>query len=239
MMEHGRQHARVRANASRNIAFEWFPSALQNEKHDAVEWDGRNVQWWMIDGGVGWRLALNAVFLGGLRIDSFSATLENPHNAVAGQFPPGLTVWYSDFASKVWVPYVGIQISGNNYVARVIGSPFATVQVNEPVSVSIFRANSCRRKSTNSSKYSLTHGGGFLEFSRESSISIASMANLSVWGELSWARFRGNGHQSLDDATFNNNSANGVALQDNLSQHPVIDYGWSSYAIGLATNLFF
>lgn len=229
-------YTRIRGNANKNVLFEWYPSALQNEKHDPVHWDGRKVQWWMIDGGAGWRLPNNAVVLAGVRFDSFATTLENPRGAEVNQYPVGRTEWYSDFTSKVWVPYIGIQFSGNNYVARLIGSPFASVQVDEPVSATTFRNNG-RRRSANFGKYSLTHGGEVLEFSGESSLSISAMANLSVWGELSWAQFRGNGEQNLHDATYVNSAANGVDQQSILSQKATIDYGWTAYAIGLAANL--
>ncbi len=102
--------------ASRNIRIR-----TPAEPTGAVRWDGPKLQWWALDGHIGYRVRPNCAALVGLRRDQLSVGLTNPRDETGqpinhsssgpGDRYESVRV-FGDFSSKVWIPYLGLEITG-------------------------------------------------------------------------------------------------------------------------------
>ncbi len=120
---------RGQGTASRNIAIQ-----TSEEPFGAASWDGPKLQWWTLEGSMGYKVSSNCAALVGLRRDQLSVGLTNPRYDTGQPLnflladPEGDSESFQvngDFSSKLWIPYLGLEITGQQFRASLLWSPFA------------------------------------------------------------------------------------------------------------------
>jgi len=248
---------RAQANAKKNVTvFESQEYVLQGEA--PVTWTGTKLEWWAIDGQLLYRLRDNCSVLIGLRRDHLALNLSEPRDSNgeplnfddSGVFPPFSTFtrhqrYYSDLLTKLWIPYVGIQIVGPGYKASLIGSPFASAEMKIPVSLlfdlTIFTFGfSTQLVSAENLQYHVLKPATFLEASFNYDIDVLPALAVGLWGNASWMSCRGLGNWDYHarQQVFNN----GIPFPPNFfaqSQDNTTTYTRFLVGGGLSAVLFF
>jgi hypothetical protein len=248
---------RGQANAQRGVTV-FTPEDSQGQTLGTV-WNGDRLQWWMLDASAGVPLRNDWSVLAGLRREQLSVGLTNPR--FVGQGPVNFfsddleypyeqiqdLTYFGDVSSKLWIPYVGMKLTGPNYRACFLWSPFVAADVRVPTAVT---ANSWLFDfgvGSNSSDfnhvgiaYKVVKLASFLEAAMEYDVRVSSAVSLTVWGNANWVRLKGKGnfHMVSTDASFVNGVAQPSFRTDVLdSAHASFDQ--RIFAVGLAATLIF
>jgi hypothetical protein len=204
-------------NAKRDVTI-YEPEEFYFIGEQGVFWTGSKLEWWAIEGRLTYRLTDGCSFLAGLRRDQLSVNLRDPRDGSGNPlnfqdsgieivplpppFPP-LVIPYerqeaysSDLVSKLWIPYVGLEMRGPGYKASLIASPFASVEMRVPAGllfdlkvfpgpVEILTADNLR--------YRVMQPAAFLEGSFRYDLNVSPSLNLGLWCEASWMSLKGPG----------------------------------------------
>jgi hypothetical protein len=243
------------ANAKRRINVfereEWVFGGQQG-----VTWTGSQLEWWAIEGRVMYRLRADCSLVAGLRRDHLAVNLGDPRDASgnplnfgdSGVLFRGVTFarnqsYYSDLISKLWIPYVGLELVGPGYRALLIGSPFASAEIKVPAAVlfdlalrvqlsPFFPPATTEFLSSDSLLYRVNKPALFLEGSFQYDLNLSPSMTLGLWCSGSWMSLRGQGNWNHD--SWAQVIANGVPLppnfdsqsQDNTATYTRYFLGW-------------
>ena len=165
-------------------------------------WGGSGLQWWDVDGMVGYAVSRDWSVLGGVRYDYLTVRFANPIDQtgmpVGG--PTGTTTNLGqDIVVKTWIPYIGLQVNGPYYRASLIYSPLASPQVVAPQTITSSYYGLGVESSLMNYKFAST--GSFLEGFFEYSTPISEPSQVQLWVRGTLMRIRGNGDWNFDDST--------------------------------------
>ena len=180
-------------------------------------WRGSHLEWWALDGGVTYDLARDWRMVAGLRHDHLQMELKDPVNlAVPGDFSGD--DYSASFQSKIWIPYVGVEVVGKGYSAALVASSIASISFQVP-----FRYLQAM-SDDDEAFYSLSADGYFLE----GSFNYVMLGNATfasgIWTKASLMRFKGAGQEGLVNSS-------GAPLERTISGFST--YSRYEYAIGL------
>jgi hypothetical protein len=199
-----------------------FPAA--NE----LNWRGRRLQWWLLDFGGGCRLADNFSFLLGFRIDHISVGLGDPEDTIGTlDLDPGDTLT-GDIRTKMWVPYVGISLSGDAYQARLIGSPVTWGEVKLPLQLDFNRGPGFF-DSNQELSHTLFASGWYVGFDAAHRAFSVGEFVFNIWASGSYSIIRGNGQYTFKLPVFGHY----------FSEQATSTFVTSSISCGLSANLDF
>jgi len=224
------------ANAKRRInVFEREEYVLGAEQ--GVMWTGSQLEWWAVEGRVLYRLRPDCSVLVGLRRDHLAVNLTDPRDASgnplsfsdSGVIAPGLTFarnqsYYSDLISKLWIPYLGLELVGPGYRATLVGSPFASAEIKVPAALLFdlaltlqifpFPPSTSELLNADSLLYRVNKPALFLEGSFQYDLNVFPSLSVGLWCSGSWMKVRGTG-----DWSHNSRAqviANGLPLPPNF-----------------------
>jgi hypothetical protein len=227
---------KAQANAKKRIDVfereEWVLGAEQG-----VTWTGSQLEWWAVEGRVLYKFKPDYSVLAGLRRDHLAVNLRDPRDAGgnplsfadSGVVAPGLTFtrnqsYYSDLSSKLWIPYLGLELLGPGYKATLIGSPFAATEIKVPAALLfdlILRLQLgmlpplfTELRDADSLLYRVKKPALFLEGSFQYDLNILPSLNVGLWCSGSWLQLRGTGDWSHRSRT--QVIANGTPLPPTL-----------------------
>ena len=197
---------RADGNATKNIRvftgqdFQFFQSPDSPLPYD---WSGSQLQWWDIDGIVGYSFIRDWAILLGLRYDKLTVGLSDPVDAngspinmINAAFPGTSTSILGDVTVQAWVPYIGLQCNGANYKGQLLYSPFASSQILAPQSLYNFAPAVFQEFS--GIKWNFTNTGSFFEAYLEyRDVSLHQAIQFGLWARGSWMSSRGSGNWSL------------------------------------------
>lgn len=195
---------RAAANAKRHIIVD-TPESL----FGPVKWDGQSMQWWMLDGYAGYRFTSCWSILGGLRRDKITVGLTDPVDAAGNPLNfrvvvPGVVTVIGhnqgDFTSGIWIPYVGAQLTGQNYRVNFLYSPFAAADIKIPVvnflGVFLVAAPTTVMVGTDL-EFKVKDSTQFFEFNFEYDVNLSRNLSCQVWFTGNWMRLRSGGDLDL------------------------------------------
>lgn len=185
---------RADGNTSKNI------SAVTGENYPwggiqpPYTWGGSGFQWWDVDGMVGYMFYRQWSIVGGLRYDKLTVSLANPVDQTGTPInaPPQITQISQDISVKTWIPYAGLQLTGQNYRALLLYSPLASPQVLAPQSITATLPGFFTDSSLYN--YKFANNGSFLDGYFEYNVPIRESLLFGLWARGTWMRFRGDGN---------------------------------------------
>jgi hypothetical protein len=184
------------------------------EGRQAVQWTGSRLEWWQIEGALSYRASSNLSFLAGLKRDHLSVRLNDPVDAagnsvnygyaVPDEDLPGADIVYNQAASadlltKIWIPYLGMQLDGANYRASLLFSPFATVSTRIPLRIFNFAGLFVgpfplfTSQAVGEWDYRMSRPGCYLEGALEYNVNLNSAVSFQLWGRGTWLDIKGTG----------------------------------------------
>jgi hypothetical protein len=184
---------RADANASKNInvftgeTFTWWG------RPNPYNWTGTQLQWWNIDGMVGYIFYREWSVVAGVRYDHLTVGLADPVDATGTQVGGGAgttTNLRQDIIVKTWIPYIGLQLNDTNYRATLIYSPFASPQVTSPQSIAVTFPGGYASDLFN---YKFTNTGSFLDGYFEYNVPVVEALQFGLWAKGTWMRISGDG----------------------------------------------
>jgi hypothetical protein len=200
---------RAAANAKRHIIVN-TPESL----FGPVTWDGQSMQWWMLDGYAGYRFTSCWSILGGLRRDKVTVGLTDPVDAAGDPLNfrvvvPGVVTVIGhnqgDLSSAIWIPYIGLQLAGQNYRANLLYSPFASADIKIPVvnflGVFVVVPPATILVGTDL-EFKVKDSTQFFEFNFEYDVSLSRNLSCQVWFTGNWMRLRSGGELDLISDIF-------------------------------------
>lgn len=195
---------RGQGSATRNIGVDTSQELL-----DARHWDGSELKWWTLEGYTGFRIMPCWSALVGLRREEVSVGLTKPKNA-AGQAlaPPIIPVpgvvevspltKSGSFSSKQWLPYIGLEFTGQRYRASFLWSPFTSANIAASDKHSFTFTNLLppflSHQEIVDLEYRVQKPGDFIEYNFEYSLDVSPRLAFQLWsrGNSMWIRGRGN-----------------------------------------------
>lgn len=186
---------RADGNATKNIDvitgqnFPWFA------RPTPFTWNGSQVQWWDVDGMVGYSFFKDWSVVVGLRYDYLTVGMGNPVDAMGIPINSlGNHQNTGDVTVKTWIPYIGLQLNETKYKALLLYTPFASTQVNVPEPVvniqPTFIENSIFL-------WQFSKTGSFLEGYFEYNVPVQQSLQFGCWARGTWMSFKGAGSWSL------------------------------------------
>ena len=183
---------RGQGNASRMIDIQ-----TPEEPFGATDWDGSKLQWWELEGSIGYKVRPWWSALVGLRRDQLSVGLTNPR---ANGVPLNFTVnvppvffseqFHGDFSSKLWIPYLGLEITGQRYRASLLYSPFASADIRVPdvifASFFVTVPPGILEQAGEDLEYKVQKRIQFFEYNFEYSVDVHPDLAFQVWSAGSW-----------------------------------------------------
>jgi hypothetical protein len=207
-----------------------------------ITWTAK-VEWWSIDGGIGYRIRNDCAFVGGLMWDHLSLSLDDPRDSVGNPLntsgPAGITIYTpharSDLQRKLFIPYLGLKIIGPNYRGTLNYSPLAWVTVKFPETFhrTTYFAQGFVTSSDFSWNYRLANLGGFLEGRFEYEQRITDTALLQIWVRGRWLNVRGG--SDMDVTSARSPQAPPVVGVSSLSTGTYSEY-WLAGGLGAVLN---
>jgi len=171
------------------------------------QWTASQLEWWSIGVGGTYAISNDIAIVGGLRREHLSFGLTDPRDAAGVPINtqlsvPGIVLLTlenaADFQLKLWVPYVGIQFSGQSYRARLNWSPFLGASVKLPdqliQNIFVFVAPGVTVLQDFEWKYSMNRTGTLLEGDFEYDLRFSANAAVKLWAKGSWLQVRGSGN---------------------------------------------
>lgn len=176
-------------------------------------WSGSQLQWWDIDGMLGYKLVRDWAILLGLRYDKLTVKLSNPVDGQGNSINYYFSYesendtrrYWGDLNVQTWIPYIGLQFDATNYKAQLLYSPLASPQVRVPsrmVRVSNFWGHETLDHSRNlaGTNWNFTRTGSFLEAYLEyKDVSLSKNIQFGLWTRCTWMRSRGGGEWNYSD----------------------------------------
>lgn len=165
----------------------------------------------------------------GLRWDHFDLTVKEPR--ALGRVNVGayrnVGLLASDVYSELWLPYLGVEYSGETLKLKLIGSAFgaAKVKVGTGLRAEIMPSYNFLARSVitmNSPAY-------FIEANIEYRIALAPRTNLSLWAKGGWIGARGGGR--LESGYSTSHSSLTLGIRDDRN----VDY--TRYHVGGGVSL--
>jgi len=205
------------ANAGRNVEVITGQSGVSSFSQFApYRWTGSKLEWWAVEGGAVYELGNGVSVLAGLRRDHLSLRMEDPVDpfgrSVNFQYRlPGLGVRgmggeqaAGDLQTKLWLPYIGIRIDGENYRLSTIWSPFASAAVRVPQRLALYQAGIMIVPGLPPFTVSTFYDFGYrvsepatlLEGTFDYDVDFPGRFGLNLWLRGSWLEVKGRG--SLD-----------------------------------------
>jgi|GEM_PF-491446 len=171
------------------------------------QWTASQLEWWAVEAGATYAIANNIAIVGGLRREHLSFGLRDPRTAAGApanyqETINGIQLFtiesLADFRLKLWVPYIGVQLSGQSYRARLNWSPFLGAAVKLPDQ---FIINNFVVVSPTITvlydfqwKYSMSRIGTLLEGDFEYDLKFSPDVAVKVWAKGSWLKVQGSGN---------------------------------------------
>lgn len=205
------------ANAGRNVEVITGLSGVSAFSQFApLRWTGSRLEWWAVEGGAVYEFGNGVSVLAGLRRDHLSLKMEDP----VDQFGRSVNFQYrftrlgargiggeraaGDLQTKLWLPYIGIRIDGENYRFSTIWSPFASAAVRVPQRLVLYEAGvytvpglpAFSEGTFYDFGYRVSKPATLLEGTFDCDVNLSGMFGLNLWLRGSWLEVRGRG--SLD-----------------------------------------
>ena len=202
------------------------PDVVGEDQTISVSWKSSNFEWWVFDGGFKWILN-NKIWAGliGLKRDHVSFGLQAPNNIPIDEEDFAVN-YNADVLMKLWIPYVGLHLTGVNFKAWCVGSPFVSSDVKIP-----FRYTEQEEQiefEATENQFTLQKTGGFLEAFFEYSTRLAPGFDAGLWARANWLKISGNGRQQVSEQPDEVESETHTA---HLSRY--------TYGLGLSASLQF
>jgi len=195
------------ANAKRSVGAVTAEEPLQQVIGLApFRWTASQLEWWALEGSLTYAISNDLAVFAGLRREHVAFGLDdprdrfgNPVNSVIGI--PGVVLLTdtnaADFRLKLWVPYIGLRLSGASYRAKLSWSPVVAASVKIPdhflsnILVLIVPAT----VSTGFEwQYSMFRTGTQLDADFEYELRLNSSVAVKGWVKGSWLKVRGSGN---------------------------------------------
>jgi hypothetical protein len=176
-----------------------------------VTWTASRLQWWTIDGRLMYRFRPDFSVVAGLRREQLSFNLSDPttdegapeNRDESGSFfglPYELHQRYSSsLTSKLWIPYMGLDIIGSQYKASLIASPLVSVDLDVPAAL-LYRfavffpfGSPVQLITAQQMQYRVLKPAVFVEGNFNYDISVSEAFTLGLWCNASWLHLRGKG----------------------------------------------
>ncbi len=220
---HTRLFGSLELNTRSNVPVSTPVEPAHADFDEAAVWRGSRLEWWALDGGVTYDLARDWRMVAGLRYDRLQMELRDPVNlAVPGDFSG---VDYSaSFQSKIWIPYVGVEVFGKGYSAALVSSSIASLSFQVPFRYLQTMADD------DEAFYSLSADGYFLEGSFNYVMLGNATFTSGIWTKASLMRFKGAGQEGLVNSS-------GAPLPRTISGFST--YSRYEYSIGLSGSFIF
>lgn len=215
-------------NLCRNLSVSMPVSPWVFPVPNKLDWHGRQLQWWLLDFGGGYRLKNNFSFLLGYRIDHISVGLEDPKDTIGSLIlGPGGTL-IGDIRTKMWIPYVGVALSGDAYEARIICSPITRGEVKLPLQFA--RDDPPLWLSAEQElSHTLLESGWYVGFDAVYRGFSVDEFVFNLWASGSYSIIRGSGQYTYKAPGYGHY----------FSEHATSTFVTSSLAVGLSANLAF
>jgi hypothetical protein len=168
-----------------------------------VEWDGSNLLWYSIEGGLVYHFRPYLSFLGGFRWRHFSMDLENPVD------PTGIIqdfhqvfgdLYTSNMRTDFYIPYLGLRVKPfqNRWLRLTfLYSPIAFANVSQSFSYRFSQGlNGVGPYIYEHEHYSMNHFGNFLEGKIEGELTLPPGLGLALWVKADMTQV--GGHASQD-----------------------------------------
>ena len=205
---------RADGNATKNISvvtgenFPWW------QIQAPYIWSGSGLQWWDIDGMVGYTFFKDWSAVVGVRYDKVTVSFANPVDQTGTpiNLPPNTTQLTQDIVVKTWIPYIGLQLNGPNYKASLLYSPFASPQVATPQSSSAIVLGLFSYVDSSLMNYNFASTGSFVDGYFEYDVSIRDTLLFGLWARGTWMRFSGNGDLNWLDSRVGEGVQNSVSV---------------------------
>ena len=167
------------------------------------EWTGSNLQWWMIEGRVGYRFVRSGLFCIGVKWDQLMTALTNPRDNQGALLAtePRLLDFTGDIKIKGSMPYFGLVFGEPNYFASLLFSPIASCDVQIPFDLLSYPgagpATTAYRYEE--ARYTLNKRWGyFLEGNIEYNFNAMAGLNFGLWIKGTLLRVKGDGREQLN-----------------------------------------
>jgi hypothetical protein len=173
--------------------FDRHPMFVSSGLDVPVKMKDSRLSWWLVEGGTGYEVLDRVIVFTGLRRDRFSATLGGPEFQGASSFPlTSSDSLEADLLASIWIPYLGINVSGSRFSGSLAYSPFAYAQLSLPWK----HANQADRVGE-TALYSFDTPGAFLEGKGDWDVRIGQTLDVGVWVKATWLSFRGSGTERV------------------------------------------
>ncbi len=173
--------------------FDQHPMFLDLGANAPLEMTHSRFSWWLVEGGTGFEAFDHVILFTGLRRDQVSATLSGPEFEGGGSLPidPAGDL-NGDLLARIWIPYLGINLSAARFSTSLAYSPFGFSQVKLP-----WKRRDQGNNAWETALYSFQTPGVFLEGKFDYDVKVGSTFDLGVWVKGTWLRFRGEGEEHL------------------------------------------
>jgi len=163
------------------------------------EWTGPELEWWSFNGGIVFLPVYNFGLALGFRYDHLTLGLQDPRDSL-GLFPPPLPFvdYRGDILTKLWVPYIGLVVSGPHCRGSISVSPLAWAEVRIPLRIDA--VPSAGIADFNDLNYKLNRVGGFVEGDIAYWVDAGSSARFGLWASGTWLSVRGKGTEDFQEA---------------------------------------
>lgn len=152
------------------------------------------LSWWLVEGGAGYEVRDRVVLFTGLRRDQFAAKVSKPELQGSGSLPLTQSDRLNgDLLARIWIPYVGINVSGSRFSGSLSYSPFGYSQLKLP-----WTHTNQPDQIAETALYSFETPGIFLEGKCDWDTSVCQRVDLGVWVKATWLHFRGNATERLN-----------------------------------------
>jgi hypothetical protein len=159
----------------------------------AVQWTGSDLRWWALEGAVAYDLLSGVGLTLGLRHDRFKLNLSNPRNQGGPLIPTEVISYSGGLQTNLWIPYLGLHLTGRNFRARLLGSPYTFADLKAPLGFSVVPGD------FNDLKYSIQKPGGFFEGDLQFVVNPCRAFGFGVWGTGNWLLVSGEGKEEFQE----------------------------------------
>jgi hypothetical protein len=203
-------YASGEGNARQNVTLYTYEEPTQASIFAPYKWTGTQVEWWSIDTGIGFRFCPRGALLAGSRWDRLSLVPDDPTDAAGN--PVNTTIpfcptcsrkerAYSDIWAKTWIPYIGVEFSGQCFRSSLLWSPLGQAAIRVPlrftrlITVPAFPFPSLANEEY---AFKLRRPGGFLEWNFDYQGTLGRTLGLGVWFKGTWIKMVGDGEMTQD-----------------------------------------
>ncbi len=167
-----------------------------------MEWRGSGLEWWALGAGGVVNLRGNVALLGGIRLEHLSLKPEDPVDPFGNLQRLRDTYgdrYSSNFLTKLWIPYFGVQFDGQNYQGKVLFSPVAWANVKIPFSfLFVFMEHGTSFIGFENAEYDFKPNGLWLEGDLQYDMRVRGNLGCNLWFKGSWLQIRGRGREGYE-----------------------------------------